>query len=112
MPLSATRKRIDLPATVDHYELADELEGWLRGREDVRQVDRHEVDESVMVEAETKATLLTWSQEIGVTLESGEALIEVKSPDQWIDWGKSEKTAEEISKLLNDDPRNSGRAPA
>lgn len=112
MPLSATRKRIDLPSNVDHHELADELEAWMRDSETVRQVARHDEGESVTVAAETTATLLTWGQDVEVVLEPGEALIEVESPDQWIDWGKSEKTAEEISRLLNDDSPNSDRVPA
>lgn len=112
MPLSATKKRVKLPDNVNRDELIDELVDWLRNSDEVRQVVRHDADESVTIEAETTATLLTWGQEIQVTLEGEEAFIQVESPDQWIDWGKSEKTAREISELLNDDRSSSDRVPA
>lgn len=112
MSLSAARKRIDLPDDVDRDELGSELEDWLRSSEEVKRVHRHDRDESVTIRAETATTLLTWGQEIEVTLEPGEALVEVTSPDQWFDWGKSDKKAEAITRLLNEDRADPDQVPA
>lgn len=107
MSLASTTKRVELPGENSPSELADALQRWLEEAEEFKKVTRYENDGEIKIEAETAATLLTWGQKISIVIDEQGAEINVRSPDQWIDWGKSEKTAGEIYSVMNDNFVNS-----
>ncbi|WP_259518612.1 hypothetical protein [Halanaeroarchaeum sp. HSR-CO] len=96
MALASAEKTIELDEDVDISRLADTITRILHESEDILEVEKTERPGEIYIDANTKSTLLTWGQEINIKITPARIVIRSESPNQWIDWGQSEKTADNI----------------
>lgn len=100
MSLAHSEDRVSIPGDTNLRELAGAIASELESNESVRGVALEDTEQGYLISASTTKSLFSWGEEIRIQITKGEVLVESKSPDQWIDWGKSEQNVDTVSTLI------------
>lgn len=98
MSLSGAQKTIPVPDRVERGTVVDIVKQVLREKVDLESLSMVETGNTI--EAKSHASLRSWGQDIRVEINPYKVTVEIESPDQVVDFGKSKSTVDSLAKEI------------